>query len=909
MNKLFTKVATGALSLALAIGVYVAIGTTGSVPAKAAEEVSNIITFGGGKNVSSYTSSFDETDNVGVNWTISNFNNNKNSSTWSSNVEGAKNYIKCGNKGAASVATIYNNSALNSTVFTKVDLYITALTSNYFNNIKVYGGSSSGTSEIELASTTSVSPSTTTPTSLIISTPTAYSFYTIAFDTQQGKSNGIVTLDKVCWYKDSTPVQTYTVSFDANGGTGTMNDVSDVLGNYTLPANSFTAPTNKAFAGWKAENTGDLIAAGETYNVTGDVTFYAQWADVFTVTYNAGTNGSGSYVHSNQPSGEYTLLGFADLTGISPASGYSFLNYTVNGVKKNPGETITLSASTSITVNFEVTPLETTYDFVTNFTTYASSGWTNSYSTHEGIDGKTDLGGVYAATVDLYFASKQTGTITDMPVFKAASGTKVLQFTLNDTDYKIKEVVVTFTQWGSKTPTVALYKGNDITGTPLDTAKIGTKNTLNVSDLNGLDFAIGYSDDSTPNVQSGISSIYITLVKLESFGTLDHISVTSLPKTFYHVGESYSSEGLTVVAYDSADEDVANFKVVTDSSDLTILIDEGHEFSENDVPGFDVDVEYIEGSIRKETSFHIDVYALAEYELVTTAPTSWSGNYIIVSTNNSNELLAMNGALSIIDVENNYEVVTEKTTNVIEAGQELEWTISATQTGYSIQGKSGKYIGSLTTDKNGINNSDAEMENTLSIDDSGNVSIAGANGNTLKYNSAANKFRYYTSSSTADTSTVKLYKLKESNNSDSFAQTFLSAFTCDGSGISKPSFALQSDGVTSWSWALLEAEYNKLTNVEKEQFRIGVADENGTNIQQAIARYDYIVGKYFKTGLDTSFTDFMNRDPVSISSSRVNVLSSIINNDDSMISIVVIISLLSIIGVSSYFFIRRRKEQ
>lgn len=898
MNKLLTKVVGVALGTVMALGTVVAIESSGQ----------DVVAAHAATNTYEKVSSLVDGDEVLI-----------------TTLKDSKYYYLPTTNGSSSAPTASTITIADNKITGDYDSHLFKLVADSTNwkfqsvsNDSNYLYTTSSNNGIRIGTKTNNIYTVTSTTNGYKMQNVATSRYVGLYNTQDWRSytssnftNYGSTAESINFYKKvSIPIETYTVSFNANGGTGTMNDISGLSGSYTLPESTFVAPLNKAFAGWKANNAGDTIAVGDSYPITSDVTFYAQWADSYDVTYSAGVNGTGSYVHSNQPSGEYTLLSFADLTGIFPDSEYSFLDYSVNGVNKNPGETITLNASTSITVNFEVKPSETTYDFTTKFATYAKE-W-NGYSTHEGIDGKTDLGGEYAATIDLYYVSKQNGTITNMPVFasKTAKGsyTKVLQFTLKETAYKIKEVVVTFAQWTTKTPSIALYKGNDISGTPLDTATIGTKNTLNVSDLNGLDFAIGYSDGDTKNVQSGISSIYITLVKLESFGTLDHISVTSLPKTFYHVGESYSSEGLTVVAYDSADEDTANFKVVTDSSDLTILIDEGHEFSENDVPGFDVDVEYVEGSIRKETSFHIDVYALAEYELVTAEPTSWSGNYIIVSTK-SNELVAMNGALSIIDVENNYEVVTEKATNVIEAGQELEWTISATQTGYSIQGKSGKYIDSLTTDKNGIKNSDVEMENTLSIDDSGNVSIAGTNGNTLKYNSAANKFRYYTSSSTADTSTVKLYKLKESNNSDSFAQTFLSAFTCDGSGTNKPSFALQSDGVTSWSWALLEAEYNKLSNAEKEQFRIGVADKNGTNIQQAIARYDYIVGKYFKTGLDTSFTDFMNRDPVSISSSRVNVLSSIINNDDSMISIVVIISLLSIIGVSSYFFIRRRKEQ
>lgn len=72
--------------------------------------------------------------------------------------------------------------------------------------------------------------------------------------------------------------QTYTVSFNANGGTGTMADVPNQLGSYTLPSSTFTAPTGKTFAGWKAGNAGALLAAGSSYTVSSAVTFYAQWS-------------------------------------------------------------------------------------------------------------------------------------------------------------------------------------------------------------------------------------------------------------------------------------------------------------------------------------------------------------------------------------------------------------------------------------------------------------------------------------------------------------------------------------------------------------------------------------------------------------------------------------------------------
>ena len=58
-------------------------------------------------------------------------------------------------------------------------------------------------------------------------------------------------------------VTTYTVSFNANGGTGTMANVTVSAGAYTLPANSFTAPAGKQFKGWATGATA-AVNAGTT---------------------------------------------------------------------------------------------------------------------------------------------------------------------------------------------------------------------------------------------------------------------------------------------------------------------------------------------------------------------------------------------------------------------------------------------------------------------------------------------------------------------------------------------------------------------------------------------------------------------------------------------------------------------
>lgn len=89
----------------------------------------------------------------------------------------------------------------------------------------------------------------------------------------------IVTADitvKALW-EDAPPAPAeYTVRFNANGGGGTMADVTGVTGSYTLPACGFTEPEGKQFKGWSTSADGSVIS-GTTYEVSSDTTFYAIW--------------------------------------------------------------------------------------------------------------------------------------------------------------------------------------------------------------------------------------------------------------------------------------------------------------------------------------------------------------------------------------------------------------------------------------------------------------------------------------------------------------------------------------------------------------------------------------------------------------------------------------------------------
>lgn len=87
----------------------------------------------------------------------------------------------------------------------------------------------------------------------------------------------------------------YTVSFDANGGSGTMDITYMEAGKGgNLPANTFTR-TNYEFSAWntKADRTGDEYDDKSYFTPTADVTLYAQWEQPYTIAFNA-NGGTGS---------------------------------------------------------------------------------------------------------------------------------------------------------------------------------------------------------------------------------------------------------------------------------------------------------------------------------------------------------------------------------------------------------------------------------------------------------------------------------------------------------------------------------------------------------------------------------------------------------------------------------------
>ena len=91
--------------------------------------------------------------------------------------------------------------------------------------------------------------------------------------------------------KTEVPAKYITISFDPNGGTGTMKPMRVKAGvGYTLPECTFTPPEGKEFAGWLAVN-GKVYPAGTKVISSYDQSFKATWKDKEKITISFDPNG------------------------------------------------------------------------------------------------------------------------------------------------------------------------------------------------------------------------------------------------------------------------------------------------------------------------------------------------------------------------------------------------------------------------------------------------------------------------------------------------------------------------------------------------------------------------------------------------------------------------------------------
>ena len=148
--------------------------------------------------------------------------------------------------------------------------------------------------------------------------------------------------------KTEVPAKYITISFDPNGGTGTMKPMRVKAGvGYTLPECTFTPPEGKEFAGWLAVN-GNVYPAGHDVFSTYDQSLKATWKDkeVTEVTISFDPNGgTGTMQPMKVKSGEEFELPKCTFT---PPEGKEFAGWLAENGKVYPAGEIVSSVSSSV---------------------------------------------------------------------------------------------------------------------------------------------------------------------------------------------------------------------------------------------------------------------------------------------------------------------------------------------------------------------------------------------------------------------------------------------------------------------------------------------------------------------------------------------------------------------------------
>lgn len=189
-----------------------------------------------------------------------------------------------------------------------------------------------------------------------------------------------------------------------------------------------------------------------------------------------------------------------------------------------------------------------------------------------------------------------------------------------------------------------------------------------------------------------------------------------------------------------------------------------------------------------------------------------------------------------------------------------------------------------------------------------NKALDGEDHRYIAWNNSSPRFTTYKTGQTA----VQLYgpsqEIVISENGLAFITNLLS-YTCDDQGQTAPSTS---------AWSSLNTQYDAtgddtIPTEDKDLFRTITAVEHASpvttreKVEQAMAKYDYIVGKYNKTlGLTEDYPDFINRDPAALRNISAPIVDS--NSTNTAIIVVSVIAVISVSSIGVLLVLKRRKN-
>lgn len=156
--------------------------------------------------------------------------------------------------------------------------------------------------------------------------------------------------------ENPTPT-TYTVKYDANGGTGAPSNQTKKQGESLTISTAKPTKTGYTFTSWntKKDGTGTKYDIGASYTTDSDVTLYAQYKEntiTYTVKYDA-NGGTGAPSNQTKTKGKELVLS----TTVPTKEGYKFVNWNTKkdgtGTSYNAGSKYTTEASVTLYAQYE----------------------------------------------------------------------------------------------------------------------------------------------------------------------------------------------------------------------------------------------------------------------------------------------------------------------------------------------------------------------------------------------------------------------------------------------------------------------------------------------------------------------------------------------------------------------------
>ena len=625
------------------------------------------------------------------------------------------------------------------------------------------------------------------------------------------------------------------------------------------------------------------------------------------------SDNSNSYVtYSTSNSSDFT---FSPTTSTSLTTSHTSVTISYGG--KSTTQAITVNASTTPTVtSVTVSPATLTLDLNGTKTGNLSATVTGTNSPAQTVTWSSSDSNVATVSSSGTVTAKTVGNAT-ITATSTVDGTKngTCEVTVKDTSvatnseiidlnsqgYSNQDVVesasgtnatVTFNKGtGSNDPkyyttgtAVRVYGGNYFTvSSSLTIIKIeltfsdgeGT-NTISTDKVTFSDGTWQGSANSVTFTIGGtsghrrIASIKVTYQGGTSTKTLSSITVTNA-KTSYVVNDTFVKPTVTANYSDSSTANVSNYASYT-----------GYDLST--AGNYTVTVSYSEGNVTKSATYGITVVASAlgtspyengvaykmYFESTNTTP---SVNYYFTG-----DLDGYYGTTSST-AEDGVDVYFEANGN----GQNIYFEVSGVKYYF--------YVAVSGTHYNFKFDLNEAPEIAWVYDQANGCMAYPISSVNYTFGNYGNRtlFAAYSLTAYPNNYKVQFEASLQTNPALEYAQTFLAAFTCDSTGANAPTFTT--------SWASLKTTFNNLAGPHQTTLRTATANASGTTIEQAMARYDYVVAKY-------EYEDFIGR----LSGNSANRMNSF--SGDSANNLLLVLGSISLLGGLTYlaYFLKKRKE-